>query len=165
MKKYLIAVLALLLLTGCGKDEPAQEPTEVETTAVTEATIPYIPSVLDEAKKDGTAVETPYVTLYYPNTWTELERVEVTQDGENCRVTFKTVVADRELELFSLILGPEEADGYLLGTLDGVFVYSLMNEQNPKDWSEEDYTNISRQQEYINELFLQIYEMPGFTQA
>ena len=40
-----------------------------------------------------------------------------------------------------------------------------MNEQNPKDWSEEDYINISRQQEYINELFLQIYEMPGFTQA
>lgn len=165
MKKYLIAVLALLLLTGCGKNEVATEPAEVETTTVAETTLPYIPSVLDEAKKDGTAVETPYITLYYPNTWTELKTAEVTQDGENCRVTFKTAVANRELELFSLIFGPEEAEGYFLGTLDGVLVYSLMNEQNPADWSEEDYMEISRQQEYINELFLQIYEMPGFVQA
>ena len=53
----------------------------------------------------------------------------------------------------------------MLGMLDGMKVYSLMNEQNPESWSEADYEDLCRQQEYINELILQLHENAAFTKA
>ena len=110
-------------------------------------------------------METPYITFYYPQQWTELQSAEVTREGNNCRITFVTTVGDRETELFSMVIGPDEAEGYLLGTLDGNYVYSVMNDQNPDDWSQEDYMDLCRQQEYVNELILQLHEHTAFKQA
>ncbi len=169
MKLKTIAAVALLigLLAGCSKEQPAQTAatTDPATVPATTEQAEYIPSLTEQAKLGGIAVETPYITLYYPKQWTELKSAEVTKSGENYRMTFCTAVADRTVELFSMIIGPDEAEGYLLGTLDGMYVYSLMNEQNPEDWSEEDYMDLCRQQEYVNELILQLHENPGFVAA
>ncbi len=170
MKLIKIAALVLLigLLAGCAKEQPAQPEATADTAAATSAATEqtqYIPSLTEQAKQDGIAVETPYITLYYPKQWTQLQSAEVTQEGNNTRITFRTTVADRAVELFSMIIGPDEAQGYLLGTLDGMYVYSLMNEQDPESWSEEDYMDLCRQQEYVNELILQLHENPGFTAA
>lgn len=167
LKIIAVLLLAAGLLAGCGKQQPAAEQTTADTkpavTAPMEET--YIPSLTEQAKRDGVAVETPYMTFYYPAQWTELKSAEVTQTGNNCRMTFRTTVADREVELFSMIIGPDEAEGYLLGTLDGMYVYSLMNEQDPEDWSEAEYIDLCRQQEYVNELILQLHENPAFQKA
>lgn len=167
MKIVRITALVLLLglLAGCGKEAPAEPTTEPVTAAATTEPTEYIPSILEQAQQDGVAVETPYITLYYPNRWSELQSAEVTQSGENYRMTFRTTVAEQTVELFSLVIGPDTQEGYLLGTLDGKNVYSIMNEQNPEDWSEADYGDLCRQQEYINELILQLYEHPEFTPA
>ena len=170
MKTVKIAAFVLLigLLAGCAKEQQPQTASTAEpaTTAptVTEQT-QYIPSLTEQAKQDGVAVETPYITLYYPKQWTELQAAEVTQEGQNSRMTFRTTVAEQTVELFSIIIGPDENEGYLLGTLDGMHVYSLMNEQNPESWSEADYEDLCRQQEYINELILQLHENAAFTKA
>lgn len=168
MKIVKIAVLLLLvgLLAGCGKEQPQTETTvPAAVTSPTETEPTYIPGLMEQAKRDGIPLETPYITLYYPKQWTELQAAEVTRSGENYRMTFRTTVGERALELFSIVIGSDETEGYLLGTLDGVYVYSIMNEQNPEDWSEADYMDLCRQQEYINELILQLHENPGFTPA
>lgn len=166
--KLTAAVLLMGLLAGCSKAQPAQTTPTDDTTMAAPATAEqteYIPSLTELAKQNGIAVETPYITLYYPKQWTQLQSAEVTQEGQQCRITFRTIVAQQEIELFSLIIGPEETEGYLLGMLDGMKVYSLMNEQNPESWSEADYEDLCRQQEYINELILQLHENAAFTKA
>jgi len=161
--RIMALVLLAVLLAGCGKDAPAQTVPTTDPPTVPVTTEEYIPGLLEQAKQDGIGVETPYVTLYYPKQWTELQSAEVTKSGENYTMTFCAAVGDQTVELFSMIIGPEEAEGYLLGTLDDVYVYSVMNEQDPADWSEEDYMDLCRQQEYINELILQLHENSAFT--
>ena len=172
MKKLLIAISLLLMvsLVGCSEELPAPAATTEGDTvqvATTEETEPYIPSVQEQAKRDGIAVETPYITLYYPKSWTELTTAEVTENGENCRITFRATVGQQgETELFTLVIGPDtDPEGYFYGTLDGMNVYSIMYEYNTESWSEEDIMELGRQQSYVNELFLQLHETPGFTQA
>ena len=163
--KITALVLLVVLLAGCGKEQPPAETTLPTAVTVPAETEPDIPGILEQAKRDGTPVETPYITLYYPNTWTELQSAAVTEDGKNTRITFVTLVGAQTVELFSIVIGPEEAEGYLLGTLDGMNVYSVMNEQSPEEWSEADYMDLCRQQEYVNELILQLHETSGFTAA
>ena len=167
MKILKITALLLLavLLTGCGKEQSPAETTVPTVVTVPTETEPDVPGILEQAKQDGIAVETPYITFYYPNSWTELQSAAVTTEGKNSRVSFNATVGTQTVELFSMIIGPDEAEGYLLGMLDGMNVYSVMNEQNPEEWSEADYMDLCRQQEYVNELILQLHENPGFTAA
>ena len=175
MKKYIIPVLVLgiALLAGCRKAEQAQKPapaTEAATVPVptTEATEAYIPPIQDIIKNEaGTKLETPYITLYYPTQWTELTDVSVRAYGDNCRVDFRSNVGSQgELDLFTLYIGPDEIpEGYCHGTLDGMKVYTQVYQYDTAQWSEEDFGELGRQQEYVNELILQLLEDPGFVQS
>ncbi len=170
MKLYKIAaaLLTLTLLAGCGKTqepETTTQPTQTtaETVADTSAEQTQEPAV------SGIPVETPYVTLYCPAEWENSIQWEATQRGKNYAITFRLTTVEKPVELFSLVLGPEEEErGYCLGFMDHpdgeaqIYVYSFMNEVNMQDWSEEDYVEISYQQECVNELILQFHEHPGF---
>lgn len=171
MKKFLTAmlVLAMAVLAGCAEEPAPAATTEsaTEPVAVTEETVPYIPSIQEQAQRDGIPVETPYITFYYPQNWTELTVAEVTENGANCSITFRANVGQQgELALFTLSIGPAvEEEGYFYGTLNGMNVYSFIYEYDLSAWSDEDRLELDRQQGYVNELFLQLHETEGFIQS
>ena len=164
MKLYKIGavLLALTLLTGCGKPQEQETTTQpTETTAATTTEQIQTPEI------SGIPVETPYMTFYCPEDWKNTVEWELTQRGSNTALTFRLTTVEKQVELFSLELGPEEtAQGYYLGYLDDtdgkIHIYSEMNEQDPSDWSEEDYMEICYQQERVNDLILQLHEDPRF---
>lgn len=149
-----LAVLAALLLAGCG--EKAPEATEEPTLSDAEiwGTAP--------AETLGIAVENDYMTFYYPQEWDgKVEEVRG-GEGEECIVTFRTEISGKEVVLFSIVMTPGEAEGYLLGDLvengSRIHVYSVMNEVNGEDWSESEYAEICSLQERVNDIIVQFYE-------
>lgn len=161
MNKRAIALVLVMVmaataaLTGCGKSEPAE-------AAVSEA------EIWGTAPEEtlGIAVENDYMTFYYPQEWEgKVEEVRV-EDGEKCTVTFQTRISGEEVVLFSIVVGPEESDGYLLGWLEEgenrINVYSVMNEIDSGEWSEEAYNEICSLQERVNDIIVQFYEDERF---
>ena len=157
----LLLVLLPLVLTGCGADKP--EPGD--TAAATEQ-----PMWTGPEETQGISVDNAYMTFYYPREWEGVVEEVREELGGNVTVTFRTVISGREVVLFSVILGPEEAGGYLLGQLQdpgtgAVNVYTEVNEQDPADWSDQDYQQICRLQERINDIIVQFYEDERFVPA
>ena len=150
-----LLLMAAVVLTGCGSKEPEQtEPTEIIWETAPAETL-------------GIAVDNAYMTFYYPQEWDgRVEEVREETDG-NVMVTFRTDISGKEVVLFSIVMGPEEAEGYLLGHLtEGgkqIFVYSVMNEMPAEDWSEADYAKICALQERVNDIIIQFFEDPRFT--
>ena len=162
MKLYKIGVvlLSLLLLTGCGKPEAQETTTQPSQTFASE------PEQLPPQTWSGKPVETPYITLYCPEDWADAVEHEVVEQGKNYVMVFRLTTVENPVLLFSLTVGPEQAEGYYLGVLKDesadYHVYSHMNEQNPEDWSVEDYAEICHQQERVNDLILQLHEDARF---
>ena len=154
---YLFVVLLMLFIlpTGCGD-------AKTEQTKDDELLWGSVPE-----EEPGIAVDNDYMTFFYPQEWEGKVEVVREETDKNIAFTFKTQISDEEVALFSVVLGPEEADGYLLGTLEDaekgtVNVYSVVNEQNPEDWSEEEYTEICRLQERVNDILVQLQEDERF---
>lgn len=153
---FLVMVMIVVMaLAGCGENEPT-EPTlseaEIWGTAPEETL--------------GIAVDNAYMTFYYPQEWEgKVEEVR-TEDGENCTITFQTEISGKEVVLFSIVIGPGESEGYLLGWLkEGekqINVYSEMNEMDPEGWSEEAYNEICSLQERVNDIIVQFFEDERF---
>lgn len=167
MKLYKIgvALLLLALLTGCAKtEEPARE-TTTQPTKTTAATEPE--QIL--APVSGIPVETPYITFYCPEDWENSVHRDVVRQDSNYVLSFQLTTVETPVTLFSLSVGPEEAEGYYLGFLEDetgrIFVYSQVNEQTPEEWSAEDYAEICHQQERVNDLILQLHEDERFQPA
>lgn len=152
----LILAASLTLLAGCGQKQQTLQP-QTDETEMTE-----VPT--------GISLTTPYMTFYYPNEWEDIAEPAVTGDGENHTITFRTVIDAQEVVLFSILLGPDEAEGYLLGHLEDetagkIRVYSVMNELSPENWTEDAYGQICAMQERVNDLIVQLYDDPRFTPA
>ena len=185
MKKYIIAALALglVLCAGCSKPKPepaAATPTETTTAPVTvpttEETKAHIPSQKEVLKSEGaTPVKTDQFDFVYPKQWTELTEVERIETEDSCFLRFHSTVGTLgEIVVFSLYIGPGEFPQeysqdtpentfiYHHGTLDGLNVYTMVFDYNTEELSEEDAGELGRQQEYINEIILQIYDHPDF---
>lgn len=157
----LTALLLVLLLTGCGGKTPT------ETTAPTE---PSVANGMEFAPQENTgiAVETPYITLYYPEEWQGIVTVEQTEAEGGQMLTFHTPIGETDTVLFSLIFsGAETAEGFPLGALtqengEVVYVFAAMNETIPETWSEEEINQFSSMQERVNDLIMQLHEDPRF---
>lgn len=186
-KPLLILLIAsmtvALLLGGCkNQDKPSDTdptqtntstPTEVpaETTLPAEQTEPtgeeipggeFIPE-----ETEGIHVESDYFTFYYPAEWDGKVEMIKTEVGGNEMTTFRTTIDGREVELFSIVVGPEKADGYLLGYLESdggtpINVYSVIEDQAEEGWTKEQYDEICALQERINEITIQFQEDPRF---
>ncbi len=141
----------LLLLTGCSRG-PSLDDEEVWG------------AVPEETK--GIEVQTDYFTFEYPKEWENKVKEVRTQEGNNCVVSFRTDISGQDVLLFSVILGSDESDGFLLGKLnDGdnvVYVYTAVNDMPADDWSEEEYDEICSMQERINEIIAQFYDDARF---
>ena len=149
-------MLTTILLAGCGGSEPTE-------TTFSEAEI----WGTAPAETLGIAVENAYKTFYYPQEWENKVEEVRTEDGANCTVTFQTKISGKEVVLFSVVMGPDEAEGYLLGQLKDeatgmINVYSVMNEADPEAWSEEEYSEICALQERVNDIIVQFFEDERF---
>lgn len=154
----LLAAALVMALAGCGGKE--QEGPTGATLSEEEiwGTAP--------AETLGIAVENEYMTFHYPQEWEgKVEEVRESS-GANTVVSFRTKISGKELVLFSIVLGPDEVQGFLLGDLvegsSRIHVYSVMNEQNAADWSEEEYSEICSLQERVNDIIVQFYEDSRF---
>ena len=70
---------------------------------------------VQETEVPDIAVETPYITLYYPGKWGERIRTEVKQADIVTVSFFGRNDSNQEGQLFDVIFGPEEAE--ILGTI------------------------------------------------
>ncbi len=177
----IVVVAAALVLAGCGREDPP-EPTTPPT--LTESTNPPNPTDPpdstepsettnpwpdeDVEPETGIAVETRYITFTYPSEWKGKVDVLQSTEGRNHVVTFQTEVADRKVELFSLILGMDAAKGYLLGQLEDsdagtINVICAMGQINAADWTEEEYTDLCNMQERVNDILAQVQQDLRFT--
>ena len=116
----------------------------------------------------GVAMDTPYITLYYPEEWDGLVTTELKTEGETQRLTIRTEIGGKGVELFSLIMGPVEmAEGFPLGTLNHetagtIQVFAAMNEQMPEGWTDDEVAQFGAMQERVNDLIMQLHEDPRF---
>ena len=155
VRAFAAGLSILLLLTGCGsKETPSETLSEEEIWG----TMP------EETK--GIEVQTDYFTFEYPKEWENKVTEVHTQEGNNCVVSFKTDISGQDVLLFSVILGSDPSDGFLLGKLedgdDVVYVYTAVNDMPAEDWSEEEYNEICSLQERINEIIMQFHEDERF---
>lgn len=157
------ALLLTLCLAACEMNDAPATLTDAPETASDEAelwlTAP--PETL------GVAVETPYLTLHYPQELADVLEVESTDIGANRVTAFYAEIAGQHVALFSVTVGTEEADGYLLGRLTDdangtVNVYTDVFEYDRADWSAEDYENICALQERINDVIYPISQDERF---
>lgn len=159
IKPYMILLLllaALLALSGCGSAS------EAETMSADEALWGTAPE-----ETQGIAVDNAYMTFYYPQEWEGKVEELLEENGKNITVSFHTEVGKKDVVLFSIVLGPDACDGYLLGQLKDpeagtINVYSIMNEQSWEDWSEEEYSEICALQERVNDIIVQFYDDARF---
>lgn len=154
----LLAVVMVAGMAGCGSKEPEQ------TTAPAEEEIVWVTA---PAETQGIAVENAYMTFYYPQEWDGKVEESRSISGQTVTVTFQTDISGQKVVLFSVVMGPGVVDGYLLGQLEDpeegtINVYSVMNEIDPEDWSEEEYNEICALQERVNDIIVQFYEDPRF---
>lgn len=173
-----LMVLAFLLGFSVGRNGMPQEPvnTPAVITASPEATAtPEItPEPTAEPKKTNMymteegeiCIETEYVTLYYPAEYAADVMIDVAEETDGYTLTVSSTLNNQDIELYALVLSKAQADGYYLGNMqNGAGVYMLMHEQNPADWSPEEFDRINVLQESVNTLLMQIYESEGFAAA
>lgn len=154
-KRILAYALSVICLVGCSDRKVPAETLDDEAIWGTGP---------EETK--GIEVQTEYFTFHYPKEW--LYKVEEihTKEGNNSVTTFQTKISGRDVVLFSIILGPDEADSFLLGWLvtndNTVNVYTSVNDMPAEIWSKEEYDEICSLQERINEIIIQFYEDERF---
>ena len=164
-------LMATLLLLGAAVAEPIPVGDE-ELQLVTEeelARLEQLQTMSREAagavvpeEDPGMAIETPFITLYYPTEYAQQATVDVVKSGSSCTISVLANIDGTKLKLFSLTLSKTAGSGYKLGKLGDAGVYVLMNEQQAADWSQKGFQKINELQESVNALLMQIYECENF---
>ena len=139
MKKpgmLLAALLLVVLLAGCGREEPEYKPYQ---------------SPADTPK---TAVSTSWGTLYYGSRWDECMVTEQEMEEQCLRVDFSARLGDATYPLFQVTIG--KGRGALAGQLTGpdgtsrdVYIQSQTISQYP-ELSEAEQSQLYAMQEEIN---------------
>lgn len=119
-----------------------------------------------EGQIDGIEVVTPYITFYYPEEWRDGVEVVQIDEETNYTLTFSAKISDNHIELFSIFLGHDSVEGYLLGKLvddsGDINVIVAMNEINADDWTDEEFATISSMQERVNDMIGQLHDDERF---
>ena len=165
----LVALLATVVLTGCGKENGAEtQPSEPVPTQQTESPIPETGDEITEAP--GIPVVSKYIVLSYPADLEGMVTVnyEFLEDGQ--QIIFTTNFTGEDLELFRFSLSKSGTDGYELGILtdenDGdLHVCVDVKDYDNGNRTPEEYTKLTAMQERVNDIIIQFHADPRFTPA
>ena len=108
-------------------------------------------------------VPTEYMTFYIPEDLENILTVSTQQTEDGVRVLGQGEFSGGMLELFAILLTHEEAEGFLLGTLNhetegSLYVTMQINEHDPADWSAEELVEIETLQERVNDFIAQLQD-------
>ena len=125
-----------------------------------------VPEVTTEPAPEQ-VISNPYITLVCPDDWSN--RISVTTEEQENSVTmyFSASFDGKQLVLFTIGLTKLENEGFVLGELQdetagSFYVVMNMYQQDPADWSVQDYDEICTLQELVNDIIVQFYEDPRF---
>lgn len=181
MKRMLAALLALMLvlLTGCGGKEAADETIQapvttapvaaVETTVATEAP-EKVQLAVDSIEEQGDMmiVNTPFCVLKYPFAFADLIQVEAMNSADTAELVFSAKLDLSSYRLFSIVFGG--SGDILLGSMmlpDGeapVEVYATLY-QIDETLSADFVNTFNAAQECFNDVMVSLMENEGFTPA
>lgn len=115
--------------------------------------------------KEGYAIKTPVGDLYYPETWKDSIKENINkEDGYSS--TIYGLIGDKEIEIFTLYIGADNASGHYFGTIKGDKVYIDIVEFEPDNsWEKEEKQMIYDMQEDVNYIIEQLYEHPDFEET
>ena len=118
-------------------------------------------------EENGLRINTQYMSFLYPLEYANEVMINLTEEETQTTLTVLATFDGMDMELYSLILGMNEGEGFKLGELlratGSVGIYVRMNELNTENWPEEEIMRLSRLQESVNALFEQMYQDEGFT--
>lgn len=111
----LIAVLAILMLRGGEEPAPSESAQLPQVETIPGDTLPAAEEPVEsaaEAEVEPVAIETPYITLYYPGEWASVLLVEQS-DGEVYTVKFSVDLESGTIvPLFEIRLGGPAEEGF-----------------------------------------------------
>lgn len=158
-------ILLASLLAGCGKADidQAVPPTDGETVASTQQTLPegthydddaaVQPPAAEKTDPDTVGVETPWGTLFYEARWADVMLTEQEQTGDSLYVRFYAEMDGCRYDLFTVTIGADEANAGQItdyrGTARNVFV-TMEDPGNLSDLKDEQKNVLYAMQEQIN---------------
>ena len=167
----MLTALMALLLCACGSAGdvtlPNTDPTgylEPETTVPTEPE-----PITEEITEDpGIPLVTQYMVLSYPSELEDMVKIEYEdlQDGQ--QILFTTEFTGEKLELFRFSISKSGTDGYRLGVLSHEEAGELLvcvdvKEYSSGSWTPEVFAKLNAMQERVNDIIVQFYEDPRFS--
>ena len=169
-----LTVLVALLLCACGSADdvtlPNTDPTwysEPETTVPTEPE-PALEENEEIAEDPGIPFVTKYIVLSYPSEMEDMVTIEYEdlQDGQ--QIIFTTEFTGEKLELFRFSISRSGTDGYHLGVLTDEEAGELLvcvdvKEYSSGSWAPEVFARLNAMQERVNDIIVQFYEDPRFS--
>lgn len=144
----LLALVAVFCLAACGNGRAGDKDTEKEkNTSVEDNTA--TPEEAENSENAVFVIESSVGDLTYPERWKDQIR---TEDAEDSVTFYGTVPGKTEQKLFSIEY--EQSDGYLLGSLDGVDVYIVNNDNFDFDssWTDDEKNEVYAMQEDFNSI-------------
>lgn len=142
-----------------GQTDPARE-TEPQQVTVPLETLPGVEDYPD------LAIETPYVTLYYPGRWEQHLRVETQTLDFGASVAFYGTFTAGEQWLFTVHFGGGEGISAGAVLVDGGYLMDVTVELSDyvpgEGWSAEDTDLFSAMQEDMNHLIGMLAQEPGY---
>ena len=141
----LLALAAVFLLAACGNEGAGDKDAEKEKNASVEDD-----TATPEATENAVfVIESSVGDPTYPARWKDRVR---TEDAEDSVTFYGTVPGKPEQKLFSIEYG--QSDGYLIGSLDGVDVYIVNNDNFDFDssWTDDEKDEVYAMQEDFNSI-------------
>ncbi len=147
---------------GCSKQAPhtGEQEMAMQQADMTQA-----------AEDTGVEMWNPYKPLYFPADLVNRVYPLLAEDGLNYYYEFHITVAEQDVLLLSITLGPDDvSEGKLLGQLNTadsgmIKVYAVTAEIDPADWSEEQFQDIIAKQQRIKDITAQLYQDGNFIPA
>lgn len=123
--------------------------------------ISSVSTLVADFESSSFAIDTPYVTLYYPSIWKESARIEQ-KEGTPYGLEFYAVIDGRgEIPIFDLIFGGESGDclGYISHNGEKIRLNIVSHSvEISDDWTEEEVSTVYGMKDDVNYIITALVE-------